>query len=96
MSIYSIFKGTVGGLFSIIKGALMPGKKDFIGGLFLTAVVYLVFGVSVVLLLPLIIVAVFVTYVLRRLWKAFLFYWTIRTIKKTTCKGVDRIKGLFK
>jgi hypothetical protein len=96
MSLYSIFIGALKGLFSIFKKALMPNKKDFLGGLVISAAVYLLFGISVIILLPLIIVGVIVTYVLRRLWKAFLIYWTLRTMKKKAAKEVDKLKNLFK
>ncbi|MFH0861605.1 MAG: hypothetical protein V1875_01110 [Candidatus Altiarchaeota archaeon] len=91
-----IFVGALRGLLAVIKGALMPSKGDFLGGFLITIVVYLVFGISVVLLLPFIIAGVLITYVLRRLWKALILYWTIRCVKKKTSREFERIKGLFK
>jgi hypothetical protein len=96
MSLYSIFIGALKGIFSIFKKTLMPNKKDYLGGLVVSAVVYLLYGVSLILLLPLIVLGVIMTYVLRRTWKAFLLYWTLRTIKKKTTKEVEKLKNLFK
>jgi hypothetical protein len=96
VSMYSILIGALKWLLGIFRKALMPNKKDFLGGLVISAAVYLLFGISVIILLPLIIVGVFVTYVLRRAWKAFMIYWTLRTIRKKTTKEVDKLKNLFK
>ena len=96
MGMQSLFVGALRGLFGLIRKNLMPSKKDYLGGIIITLVVYLVFGISAIILLPLIVVGVLITYVLRRMWKAFLIYWTYRAIRKKTTKGVDRLKSIFK
>ena len=73
----------------------MPDRKDLLGSLLLSIPVYLIFGLSLIFLLPLIIVGVFIVYVLRRIWKVVILFWTVKVMRKKTKKELNRIKKLF-
>jgi len=96
MSFGSMLNVAIKGLFAVFKRTFLPDKKDLIGSIILTIPLYLLFGLSLIFLLPLIIVGVFIVFIIRRLWMAFILFWTIRVMKKNAEKDIARIKKLFK
>ncbi len=83
-------------LFALFKRLFMPDRKDLLGSLLLSIPLYFIFGLSLIFLLPLIIVGVFVVWVLRRMWKVLVLYWTVKVMKRKTSGELDKIKKLFK
>ena len=74
MSFGSMFNVAIKGLFAVFKRTFLPDKKDLIGSIILTIPLYLLFGLSLIFLLPLIIVGVFIVFIIRRLWMAFIIF----------------------
>ncbi|MFH1054463.1 MAG: hypothetical protein V1744_00045 [Candidatus Altiarchaeota archaeon] len=96
MSLTSMVFGAVKALFNAFRKVFLPDKKDLIGSVILTVPLYLLFGLSLIFLLPLIILGVLLIFIIRRLWKVLIIWWTLRAMKKKTTKEINRIKGLFK
>jgi Na+-driven multidrug efflux pump len=86
---------SIKGFFRVFRGAFMPNKKDFIGSLILSIPLYVLFGLSLVFLLPLIIAGVIVVYFIRRLWRIIVIFWTVRVLKRRVEKDFGRIKKIL-
>ena len=95
MIIQSMVAGVVCKLFNAFRKVFMPDKKDLIASLLISIPMYLLFGLSLIFLLPLIIAAVFIVYTVRRAWKLIVLYWTVKVMRKKTSKELNRIKKIF-
>lgn len=96
MSFTSMVWDAMKWLLKAFRNVFMPNKKDLIGSLLLAIPMYILFGLSLIFLLPLIIICVFIVYLIRRLWKVIVIWWTVKVIKKKTHNEVEKIKNLLK
>lgn len=96
MGLLSMIAGAVKKLFNVFKKVFMPDRKDLLGSLLLSIPLYIIFGLSLIFLLPLIIAGVVVVFFVRRLWKLLVLYWTVKVMKKKTSGELEKIKKLFK
>jgi len=96
MNFASAVYGVVKRLFKVFKRVFLPDRTDFLGSLLLSIPLYLLFGLSLIFLLPLIIAGVFVVFFIRRMWKVLMLYFTVKVMKKKTSKELDKIRRMFK
>jgi len=96
MTFGSAVVGIMKTLFTILRKAFMPNRKDLICSLLLSIPLYFLLGLSLIFLLPLVIVSVFIVFTLRRLWKLLIIYWTVKVMRKKTSKEWGRLKKMFK
>lgn len=96
ISFGGILGGVISWLFQKFKKIFLPDRTDLIGSLFLSIPLYLIFGLSMILLLPLIIVCVFIVYFIRRAWRFILIFWTVKIMHKKTEKEIKKIKKILK
>ena len=76
--------------------AFIPDRKDLVGSLILSIPMYILFGLSLIFLLPLIIIGVVVVFFIRRTWKLVMLYITYRLLKRKVKGGYNNIKKLVK
>jgi hypothetical protein len=95
MILASVVAGVIKRLFKVFKRVFIPDRTDFLGSLLLSIPLYFLFGLSLIFLLPLIILGVFVVFIIRRLWKVLVLYWTVKVMRKKTAKELDKIRRLF-
>ncbi|MBU0763121.1 MAG: hypothetical protein KKD39_08865 [Candidatus Altiarchaeota archaeon] len=86
----------ISSIFGVFKKAVIPDRKDLLGSIILTIPLYLVLGLGLIFLLPLIIIGVVLVYFLRRLWKVVLMYITYKIFRKKVDKKISSIKKLIK
>jgi hypothetical protein len=91
-----MLRETIHYVFGALKKAILPDRKDLLGSLILTIPAYILLGLSLIFLLPLIIAGVIVVYVLRRIWKAALLYITYRLFRKKASNHISSIKKILK
>ena len=87
MSIASQVKSAVARMYRAYENAFVPDRTDLLGSLVLSIPMYLLFGLSLIFLLPLIILGVVFIFFLRRTWKLIIVYLTYKILRR-------KIKGI--
>ena len=91
-----MIKRIISWLFGCFRRAFLPDKTDLIGSIILSIPLYILFGLSMIFLLPLIIVCVIFVFLIRRLWKIVLMYVTYKLFRRKIDKKISFVKKAIK
>ena len=95
MIVVEMIRKAIISLFSAFKKFFMPDRKDLLLSIIISIPMYLLFGLSLIFLLPIIVVGVFIVYTVRRLWKILALYWTVKILHKKTRGDFRKIKNML-
>ncbi len=91
-----MIKNIFSAVFGLFKRAFLPDKKDLIGSLLISIPLYIILGLGLIVLLPLIIICVVFVFLVRRLWKILLIYLTYRLFKRKVKGTVSELRRMMK